>query len=496
MNIIVNPNRGRIEGCPPELSKQLYKFLSYRSYNYQFSEAYLMGRWDGFVRKFSKGTNSFPSGLLNRVTKFIKRKKISFTISDQRRTFKVDKKEILKNIDEFGLVLRPYQIEGLIKGLYNPYMIFWWATASGKTVQFSALTAAFKREEEFRNTLILVTKKDLAAQHREEMEKMLGEEIGVVEEGRFEPKKITVAVINTIWNKAHKRKDKEVKKYLENTEYLIVDECHHLIDSRMMKQTVNKCKNTVARHGFSGSPYSLTTDDMELECLTGPPLSKVTMSMLIKEGWVSRPDIKMISYPDSTMHGTFQRAYSRKIVNGKIRNSIISDLTNKRYNETEKSILILVRIIKHGRKLLDEIIDAGINYNDIAFIHGSTSKSRRKKVRELFKDGSLRIVIASQIWNEGMNIPIVGILIKADGGGGKSVREDRGVRSLVQQLGRVLRKPVGEDGEINLSEENIVEVYDFLDKGHKDLWNQSLGREKTFKMEEEYIVERISHEQI
>ncbi len=496
MKIIVNSNRGRIEGCPPKLVSQIYKHLSYRSFGYQFSDAYLQGRWDGYVRKFSKATHSFPSGLLHRVSKFLKTKKEKFTVTDQRKIYKIDKDEVFENIDDFGLVLRPYQIDGLIKGIFNPYMIFWWATASGKTVQFSSHVAAFKRDGEFVNSLILVTKKDLAFQHREEMEKMLGEKIGIIEEGRFEPERVTVAVINTLWIKVHKKKDKAVKEYLENIEYLIIDECHHLIDSKMMKQVVTKCKNTIARHGFSGSPYSLTTDDMELECLTGPPLSKVSMSMLIQKGWVSRPIINMVSYPTKMSYTFFRNAYNQQIVNGKIRNKAVTDIVLKKYNNTEKSILILVRIVRHGKLLLDSFLEAGIENEDVEFIYGGTHKSKRNGVKEDFKSGKLRIVIASQIWNEGINIPIVGVLVKADGGGGKHIEEDRGVRSVVQQIGRVLRKPVKKDGEINTSEENIVEVYDFLDRGHKDLWKHSSNREKTFKMEKEYIVKRINYDEI
>lgn len=489
MEIIVDSVRGRLQNCPGDIAKELYKKLSYLARDYQYSTAYLDGRWDGYVRKFSLVTYSFPSGLLNRVKKFLEKKKIAHSIIDRRRRFGIREKAVLENIDEFELILRPYQIKGLVKGIKNPYMIFWWATASGKTVMFAALCSAFKKRKRFRKTLILVSFTDLASQHREELGEMLGEEIGVIEEGRFLPKNITVAVINTLWIKAVKKKDKEVLRYLNDVEYLVADECHRIIDSKMMKSTINKCKNTIARHGFSGSPWSLTTDDIELECVTGPPLSKVTMSQLIREGWISRPHIILVKYDENYIHGvSYQTAYTRKIVNGKARNSAAIHFAYQEYLEEDNSILILVRIIKHGKILLDGLLAKGVDPGEIEYIHGSVSKYKRETAKSRFKMKELRILIASQIWNEGINVPTVDVLVKADGGGGKEVRDEKGVRTVVQQIGRVARKPAGEDGEVDTTKENIVRVYDFVDNVHKDLWKHFRNRKNTYSMEEEYVI--------
>jgi len=493
LKIIVDSVRGKILNCPDKVSKSLYRRCSYRAPGYMFSPAYQRRMWDGYVRKFSK-SDTFPSGLLGRITKLFIESHIPFEIEDRRREMFVEEAEVLQNIDEFDHILRPYQIDGLLKGIINPYMIFWWATASGKTVLFSALISAFQRKKVFPNTLILVTSTDLASQHRERMERSLGFKPGLIEEGRFEPESVTVAVINTLWNKALKKKNREAVRFLEKIDYLIVDEIHHVIESKMMKQTIRKCKNTFARHGFSGSPYSLTVDDIELECITGQPLSKVSLSKLIREGWVSRPKIFIVSYDSPSLEGyIYQKAYSDGIVQGDERNSIIVDLAMEEYEKTEKSILILVRIIKHGLIIKDMLLKRHMDSGDLKYVHGSTPKIARKKVREALERKELRLVIASQIWNEGMDIPSVDILIKADAGGGKevNVEEGKGIRAVIQQTGRVLRKPV--DGhDVNTEKENIVKIYDFNDNAQKDLKKHSENRIKTFEMEKEFIIERIS----
>lgn len=493
IKIVINSTRGKIYDCPFSLARKIANSCRYRSYNYQFSDAFIDGKWDGYINKFSVKTATFPSGLLNRIVKILKKKKIKFKLIDERHKLIWKNDLVLKNIDDFGYVLRDYQIDGLITGLNNPYMVFWWATSSGKTVQFASFCSALKKEE-FRKTLILVTTRDLAAQHREEMEEMLNEKIGLIEEGRFEPEKITVAVINTLFNKAIRKKEKAVLNFLNSMEYLIIDESHHLIDSRTMKAVVNKCTNTVVRHGFSGTPYSLTTDDIELECLTGPPLSKITMSDLILGGWVSRPEVTVIHYDYPWMSGRaiYAMAYDKQIVHNRIRNEIIVDKAFKEYSINNKIVLVLVRIIKHGKILLEMLNQKGIYVGDVEFIHGSSPKAQRKEVKEKMKRKELGLVIASQIWNEGIDVPSIDVLVKADGGGGNSVTDTKGVRSVVQQVGRVVRKPV-KIGELDVDNavENTVKIYDFYDNVHKILVKHSKNRLDTYMMEPEFRVKEV-----
>jgi superfamily II DNA or RNA helicase len=496
IKINVNSVKGKLFNCPIKIEKEIYKLCSYQVFNFQFSDAYLNGYWDGYVRKYSIKTHTFPSGLLYRLIIFLKKKGLKVEVNDTRKKLVWTEKQVLDNLEDFKFELRPYQIDGLIRGLNVPYLVFWWATSAGKTVQFSALISALKRKT-FRRTLILVSNKDLAAQHRKEIGDMLDTKVGLIEEGRFEPERITVAVINTLWIRAVKNKNPIVLKYLDEIEHLISDETHHIIDSKMFKQTINKCVNTIARHGFSGTPFSLTTDDLELEAVTGPPLSKVPMTKLISEGWVSTPHIFMIKYDCEPIRwvNNYAELYSKKIVDNVERNIIITNIVSEEYLKGDTSILVTIRIIKHGKKLKDMFIDAGIDPDELAFIHGSTSKEQRKKVKELFKEKILKVVIASSIWTEGIDIPTVDVLMQADGGGGKDISEGRGIRSVIQKIGRVIRKPIlAGETDVDQKRENIVRVYDFFDNSHKNLAKHSLNRFLTYKMEEGFVVKEVIYE--
>ena len=494
----VNSTRGKIFNCPKKVLQKINKACSYLSPGHEFSEAYLNGIWDGYVRKFSYGRQTFPSGLLYRILVILKKEGLEYTVDDTRRKFSWTEEEIVENLKTFKFSLRKYQIDGLIRGLKVPYMIFWWATSSGKTVQFAALITALKTSE-FRRTLILVSNKDLAAQHRKELGSMLDTEIGVIEEGKFSPKRVTVAVINTLWQKAVKKKDKSVLRYLSQIEHLILDECHRVIDSKMFKQTISRCKNTIARHGFSGTPFSLTTSDLELESVTGPPLSVVSMSKLIDEGWVSVPHIHMVKYEQPFIRHVYNYAelYKKGISENPFRNRAVVDIIFKEYERTnEPSILVIIRIIKHGKILQDMLVEEGVDPDEMVFIHGSTPKAARKLVKERFRDKEIRVVIASSIWVEGIDIPTVDVLVQADGGGGGELQEGRGIRNVIQKLGRVIRKPI-KSGEIDVdcSEENIVKVFDFFDEGGVDLIKHSQNRYLTYKMERGFVVKEVRYEE-
>lgn len=105
--------------------------------------------------------------------------------------------------------------------------------------------------------------------------------------------------------------------------------------------------------------------------------------------------------------------------------------------------LILVTHIEHGNILLNKFNKITKSKN-IIFIHGS-SKDREKN-RKLILDGFYDIVIASDIFKEGVDIPNLKCLILACGG--------KSSVALIQRIGRLLRLFPGKDKAI---------IYDFAD---------------------------------
>ena len=85
IKIDVNSVKGKLINCPIKIEKEIYKLCSYRVFNFQFSDAYLNGYWDGYVRKYSIKTHTFPSGLLYRLIIFLKKKGLKVEVNDTRK---------------------------------------------------------------------------------------------------------------------------------------------------------------------------------------------------------------------------------------------------------------------------------------------------------------------------------------------------------------------------------------------------------------------------
>ena len=140
-------------------------------------------------------------------------------------------------------------------------------------------------------------------------------------------------------------------------------------------------------------------------------------------------------------------------------------------------------------------LDHGIDSEDIEYIHGSTPQVKRKEVKEKFKNGELRIVIASSIWTEGIDIPTVDVLVRANGGGGKEITDSRGIRAVIQEVGRAIRKPIRKGKtDVDQDIENIVRIYDFFDNTHKDLLRHSMNRYMTYRMEKSFRVKEVKYD--
>lgn len=93
------------------------------------------------------------------------------------------------------------------------------------------------------------------------------------------------------------------------------------------------------------------------------------------------------------------------ITDNEFRNKLICDIALK-----SKRVLILVSKIRHGKKLLEILGDKAI------FVSGSDLLADRKKAQNWLDEDENSIVIATKIFNTGVNIEGIETIIIADGG--------------------------------------------------------------------------------
>jgi len=221
------------------------------------------------------------------------------------------------------------------------------------------------------------------------------------------------------------------------------------------------------RYFMSATPFRDQGDDILIEACAGKTIADINASFLIKKGFLIKPKIyfSKINNMRGMKRTSYANVYKQAIVENEMRNNQIV-LMAKRFYESGRKILILVKQIAHGN-LLEKLIPESI------FLHGSTSKKKREKHLDLMRKGLPQITITSIIFDEGINCRPLDTLIL--GGGGKSA-----TRAL-QRIGRILRPHENKQDAI---------VVDFMDNC-KYMQSHSKKRADIYKTEEEFDIEMM-----
>jgi len=165
-----------------------------------------------------------------------------------------------------------------------------------------------------------------------------------------------------------------------------------------------------------------------------------------------KPKIKFIEV-ECRKTNSWESAQDKCIVNNKKRNKIITELANKQ----EEATLVLYKIIEHGEILSEEIENS-------VLLSGQNSNVEREQAIKDFKDGKIKVLIASNIFKQGISISNIKVLINASGGKSKI--------EVLQKIGRALRK---------FENKPYALVYDFMDIGNKFTNRHSVQRENLYK---------------
>lgn len=442
--------------------------------------------WDGKHRFLRKGTSTFPAGLSDRVTKLLREEGFSVQNNDLP-SIAVHPDDVKSCLN--GITLRDYQIETVLNALMATRLAIQCPTGSGKTEIGAAIIQQVKKP-----TLWLVHRKELLHQTAERLSQRLmdGGLVGKFGAGLSETKTVTVGMIQSLKN-IHAN-----DRFWGLWKVLIVDEVHHLSADTWYK-LVNRLEQAYYRFGLSGTVVTgNAVRDLKLEGATGPVYVGRTTMDLAEAGYLAKPlimllDVGRLSYPSyeeirqavcptwrddprqlSNLGGKlFGYALRKGIVENIERTGAIVQ-TATRYSKVGQKVLVLCSRLAHGKRILQEIDkvrwDKDVRKFRCWWLHGDEDDSIRQRVLQEFRDEKAgAILIASTIFDEGVDIPEIDILILA--GGGESY-----IKSI-QRVGRALRKRPDKD---------IVMIFDFLDgrdPTHKKdyLANHTKARVKDYK---------------
>jgi superfamily II DNA or RNA helicase len=469
VTIIVGNTKCKIIGLRDDkVIDELEEHMSYSIQGFQFMK--WGTAWDGKQRLFTKN-HYFPVGLLLAAEKILKKNNVTYDIQDNR-----DKPvygEPLTLSPTSGFEVRDYQLDIVNKAWKHGGGIIRLATGGGKSLGLTLIMGRFNIR-----TVIYVIGIELLYQMKETVERAYPNlKVGMVGDGHCDVQQVTIA---TIWSAASAfgskiqildsdlTPDKEDKKLnkekvmdmVQKAEMIIIDECQYAASETI--QFLHK-NSLSARHRFlfSGTPWRDSGDDILIESVGGPKIFDLNASKLIDMGWLIPPKIYFVDVPMQRGVGrTYQQVYNTFIVNNDERNDLIIKSTIKLVSQGRK-VLILVTKVSHGKHLLSLLKDS----LRVSSLDGSNKTSDRLAAITAMKAGELDVLIASKIFDQGIDIPDLDALVLA--GSGKS-----SARAL-QRIGRVIRK--------GKSKKDAV-VVDFLDNC-KYLRDHSLIRKKIYETE-------------
>lgn len=435
----VGPVWAVLKNPTKELENSLSACLAFEQENYFFSYRYKRGIWDGKIRFYSRVTQKFLAGLVPVVNEVF-----GLPVVDVRKVPAFDR----SIVELEGITWRDYQKEQVRIAIEKTRGLSWSATGAGKTEVAAGILGTLGVK-----SLVVVPRVELLLQTKERYEMRLGCEIGTIGAGTWQEEKITIATIQSLSSKSKREK---VHELLNSVDCVILDETH-LAAADTWSNMMQKCP-AYFKFGFSGT--ALVSDnirDVKLIGITGPVLFEIHPMELVEQGVLATPTIYFTRYKATEVKGDYASAYQAGIVESKARNSKIVEIA-KKYED--KQVLILVTRIQHGQLLQQELASHLIF---APFMSGEEAKDLREMTLTKFRDGELRCLIGSTIYDLGVDLPKLDVLILA--GAGKSQV------AALQRIGRSLRKTEGKDTTI---------IFDFWDNSNRYLLNHTKHRKDIY----------------
>lgn len=428
------------------IHKLLDKQLSYQVEGVEFIPSVVNGFWDGIIHLYSTRTFTFSTGLLSKVCDILNQYGVQYTITDSRI------KPTLGQSIPTNTKLRQDQEDVVKTCMDKARGIIALPTGWGKSFSQIELVCRLNLP-----TVIVVHKLDIMQQFIDWFRERAGIEVGQIGNGIVNPQHITIAMIQTLANYLSV-KSKEIKKedidrtkinavinMCNNTQVLITDELHCMLDGSVWNKVFNHFRNTYYRLGFSATPYKSLSGELESEAIYGPIIAKESYMDCVNKGYLTQPEVIVYKYKQTGLpYGVkYQQAYKERIVENEDRNFLICQIALK-YWKAGKKVFIAVTHLNHG-KLLKQMFETVIGKDNVIFAEGSTSLQKRQDGIKDFENGG-KILIATSIYNEGVNIKSMDVLINA--------RCSLSQSMFLQTIGRCLRLSPGKDKAI------IIDIQD------------------------------------
>lgn len=480
-----------VYGAIPQDLPEIFSDLRVDVPGAKFLYKYKNGEWDGKADLFkvtsyvNEYTTTFhtPTGLFPLLYRACRNRwGNNGTLTDARQIPHT-------NLYPATVPLRPYQFEAISRAFSTNNELGWWpraviqvATGGGKTEMAVAMYQMHPVP-----TMFLVHRKDLLYQAKDRFVKY-GIPCGIVGDGQFDLYNpgVTIATMQTIAaifrnmrGQTDVRDDPRMVhlvRAVHETRQVFFDEAH-LMASDLDKgnqfiDISNQFISAYARWGLTATPFMRTQyDNLLLMGATGDLACAVTNEQLIEAGFLSVPKVimkKVSGTMATTFKGNFRSskatsAYWREVEERGIKYySARNEIIIREATAGPHPCLILVKTIEQAESIKLKCASMGVPF--FPFLTGSAGAAERRQAVADLRSGKLKILMATTIFDEGVDIPELAKVILASGG--------KSPVKLLQRIGRGLRKAEGK---------NSVEVIDFTDTHHPMLERHAVERRALWK---------------
>lgn len=454
------------------------------------SKAYESGRWDGHTHLFDSVTGRVPSGLIERIVKILAECQVPFDIS---RHFDYPAPSY-EWIPTFQFNPTQDQLDAVQALDQANHGIAKLPTGFGKTSYVAAALIAKKGVR----SLFLANQRVLIQDAKRDFEQVFGDQvsIGMIGDGEYDPKPITVASIQGIvaaltlpsaleWKElknelgiaqrrcnqddckenraALKRIQNKVDKmtrrterysdtlsYLKSVTLFIVDESQ-VLGTDMWDLFLGACPAPY-RYTLSATDTRSDGGRIQIIAATGERRYESTAADQIAKkrlaefrAYFGKFDHNVPKHVIRNLNMEYHQAYDYFIVNNELRNRHLCEKVIE-YRRQGHAVIALITVIRHADIIFDALKAMGIPEDQMAVVSGQTPKKKRNDAIERFRSGEIPILIGSSIFDVGFNAKNAARMVRFNAGGSE-IRE-------TQRAGRTVR--MRED-------ESHGETYDLID---------------------------------
>ena len=382
------------------------------------------------VERLGLVTSGMPGAMISE--EIAKQKRYGFEISlfDQPRIVNLAQKA--PNYSTRKKLLRDYQEETKID-LYRTLLttgkgLSVMATGLGKTVVISELVSDLFENNKLKHgrVLVLAHTNDLVDQLLGDFWSQLPKTVLTNRLGSKEiPIQYDGVTFATIQSAILK---KDILPYFD---MIIVDEAHR-VGSVSYRNVISSLEPEFLC-GVTATPWR--GDNFNIRSILGDPVSNVGIAEGLRLGYLSEVDYRMLAdnlnwnlVQDLSQFNYSLKQLNRKLILPKRDKEAAKIIYDTFKNDHRKSCIVFTPTIEHARRFAGTLSLLGLKAISIS---SKDNKRERNRLLSNFKAGLYDVVVAVDIFNEGVDVPDVDLIA--------FMKVTHSRRLFVQQLGRGLR---------------------------------------------------------